>query len=311
MKSEFRGWNTLIERLLGSTVVAALATCVICAEIPKADMLYLRVIVTDKWGRNLITGLQRDDFELFERQQQRPIEYFSDQPDSVSVALVLDLSGSVRHAGLPAAREVVDLLNDLTKQCGETLILTFAGEIALTKRFEDVEPILPSGGLLEQLRDPAGVRSSSIQDALLVAAELLHNRAAYGRRLMILVSDGDDMGSLYSSKETQGRVAGSGARLCVIDPTREDDRDLRMLRRLTGNTGGSILLVPKLNREGLAVAVRWFLSEQEHEYVLGFRPEEAKVLERDDLKVRVRGKKVRFTISTVSLEPGQAKPGGS
>ena len=128
---------------------------------------------------------------------------------------------------------------------------------------------------------------------------------------MILVSDGDDLGSLYSSKETQGRVAGSGARLCVIDPTREDDRDLRMLRRLTGNTGGSILLVPKLNREGLAVAVRWFLSEQEHEYVLGFRPEEAKVLERDDLKVRVRGKKVRFTISTVSLEPGQAKPGGS
>src|SRR4051794_8409600 len=53
------------------------------------------VTVTDSNNR-LITGLTRDDFQVFEDGDEQPVTQFSDKRTPVSVGVLLDISDSMR-----------------------------------------------------------------------------------------------------------------------------------------------------------------------------------------------------------------------
>src|SRR5262245_49911306 len=65
------------------------------------------VTVTDSNNR-LITGLTKDDFEVFEDGDAEPVTQFSDKRTSVSVGVLLDVSDSMRGQPIVDARSAVD-----------------------------------------------------------------------------------------------------------------------------------------------------------------------------------------------------------
>src|SRR5215208_4003473 len=71
----------------------------VAAQQPKfrADVLTVTVTVSvaDANGR-LITGLTKDDFEIYEDSIQQPLTQFSDARFPVSLGIVLDASDSMR-----------------------------------------------------------------------------------------------------------------------------------------------------------------------------------------------------------------------
>ena len=65
------------------------------------------VTVTDSNNR-LITGLTRDDFEVFEDGDPEPVTQFSDKRTPVSVGVLLDVSDSMRGQPIVDARGALD-----------------------------------------------------------------------------------------------------------------------------------------------------------------------------------------------------------
>ena len=61
------------------------------------------VTVTDSSNR-LITGLTKDDFEVFEDGDEQPVTHFSDKRVPVSVGVLLDISDSMRGQPIVDAR---------------------------------------------------------------------------------------------------------------------------------------------------------------------------------------------------------------
>src|SRR5258705_10984528 len=83
------------------------------------------VTVTDSNNR-LITGLTKDDFEVFEDGDRQPVTQFSDKRTPVSVGVLLDVSDSMRGQPIVDARDAVDrFVGDLLDEGDEAFVGAF------------------------------------------------------------------------------------------------------------------------------------------------------------------------------------------
>ena len=83
------------------------------------------VTVTDNNNR-LITGLTKDDFEVFEDGDQQPVTQFSDKRTPVSVGVLLDISDSMRGQPIVDARGALDrFMADLLDDGDEAFVGAF------------------------------------------------------------------------------------------------------------------------------------------------------------------------------------------
>ncbi len=189
-------------------------------------------------------------------------------------------------------------------QAGESCLLTFGEEILVLKDFDEAEAQsarLPVEKILQG--------RTRATDALLFAAEKLERKAAFSRRLIILISDGEENSSIYSKGEIRRRLLQSGARLSNIV---FDNRDMMdrgyTFGSLASATGGTTLKLPvvfEISAElaGLKEGVRVFLSEQEHEYTLGYRSSVDSLEDLSKVKVSVPGTDYRTRITIVPNGP--------
>ena len=60
----------------------------------KVDLVLVPVAVTDSSGR-LVTGLDKENFEIFEGKERQAIKTFSSEDSPVSVGIIFDTSGSM------------------------------------------------------------------------------------------------------------------------------------------------------------------------------------------------------------------------
>src|SRR5438105_10962528 len=69
------------------------------------DLVLVPVTITDQMDR-LITGLDKDNFQLFEGKQRQEIRHFSTEDAPVSLGIIFDMSGSM-ISKIERAREAV------------------------------------------------------------------------------------------------------------------------------------------------------------------------------------------------------------
>ena len=60
------------------------------------DLVTVPVTITDAMNRP-VTGLDRDNFQLFENKQQQEIKNFSTEDTPVSIGILMDVSGSMQN----------------------------------------------------------------------------------------------------------------------------------------------------------------------------------------------------------------------
>jgi hypothetical protein len=60
------------------------------------DLALVNVTVTDPYNR-LVTGLEPDDFRIFENNVEQEIQYFSSEDVPISIGVIFDLSGSMAN----------------------------------------------------------------------------------------------------------------------------------------------------------------------------------------------------------------------
>jgi len=60
------------------------------------DLALVNVSVTDPYTR-LVTGLEPDNFRVFENNVEQEIQYFSSEGVPISIGVIFDLSGSMAN----------------------------------------------------------------------------------------------------------------------------------------------------------------------------------------------------------------------
>lgn len=171
-------------------------------KIQKGDktLVSVPVAVSDREGR-YISGLKKDDFTLYQDGVKQNIAFFATEDEPVSVALLLDTSGSTKDVLdeiRGAARDFIELLNP-SDRC---LIATYDSEVRIINSFSSDVPALKNS--LGKIRT-ANREGTVMLDAV---AEVARNSFAGigGRKVIVLLSDGKDFGSSLSKNNLLGEL---------------------------------------------------------------------------------------------------------
>jgi Ca-activated chloride channel family protein len=256
------------------TATPAPATSVEDAAMNKAgrmrvdvNLVLIPVTVTDGLNR-LVTGLDKDNFYLFEDNVQQTIRTFSSEDAPVSLGIIFDLSGSMSNKLSRAKQAIGELLHTANPQ-DEFFVVGFNDRPELVEDFssssEDTEARLMS------LR--SGHRTALL-DAIYFGLTKM-KQAKYERKSIIIVSDGGDNRSRYTVRELLATVQESDVQIYAVGifdqfaATEEEREGPALLDRICDQTGGRLFRISDVGDMGdIATKIG---SELRNQYVLGYR----------------------------------------
>jgi Ca-activated chloride channel family protein len=200
------------------------------------DLVVLRATVRDRKGAP-VAGLSKEDFQVFEDRVPQQIESFSHEDVPVTVGLVIDNSGSMRSkrsdvidAALAFARSSNPEDQVFVVNFNEHVSMSFPGNVQFTGDQKQLEMAL-SRNKADGL--------TALYDAVAVALEQL-KKGAWGKKVLILISDGGDNASGHTLSDILSMVKQSNAILYTmgIFDANDDDRNPRVLKQLARISGG-------------------------------------------------------------------------
>jgi Ca-activated chloride channel family protein len=236
------------------------------------NLVLIPLTVTDPLNR-LVTGLERDEFFIYENNQLQQLKSFSAEDAPVSIGIVMDLSGSMSNKVVRARESIVEFMRTSNPQ-DEFFIIGFNDRPELIEDFtssvEDIE------ARLQTVR--AGHRTALL-DAIYYGVNKM-KQAKYERKAILIVSDGGDNRSRYTENEVRNLVRESDTELFSIGifdayaATTEERNGPLLLHDLSEETGGQLFRVDDVS-DMTDIATK-ISAELRNQYVLGYRPSEAK-----------------------------------
>lgn len=234
----------------------------------KVDMVLVPVTITDPMNR-LVTGLDKENFTLFQDKNQQIIRDFSSEDAPVSIGLIFDMSASM-HTKIEKAREAVVEFFKAANPQDEFFMIGFNDrpeEISdFTQNVSDIQ-----GRLL--YTNPKG--RTALLDAIYMGVNKMRE-AKYPRKSLLIISDGGDNHSRYTESEIRSMVKEADINIYAIGiydhffPTEEERLGPQLLSDITEITGGRAFAIDNPNDLG-DVATKIGI-ELRNQYVLAYRP---------------------------------------
>ena len=271
------------------------------------ELVDVYVTVTDRDGR-LVPDLTREDFAVFDDGEPQVIELFDNSVRPITVVVMLDTSISTTN--------VLDLIMAGAEQF---LIRMLPDDRARVGAFNDKIEIVPAGftgdrdRLIAELDGLDFGNDTRLHDA--VAASLDALRGSAGRKVVLVLTDGQDSASDVGWRDVRARAAAEEVMIYAIgleveyfDGVRNRrTRPDRSLRALAEETGGGYFELRETDELG-ATFTR--VSQELHsQYVLGFSPA-ARDGRMHDVDVRVGRRGMSARARRSYLAPSDAVPAG-
>jgi Ca-activated chloride channel homolog len=290
----------MLKRLFVTTILACAAwagTAVAQEAVPSfkssVELVPISAMVRDARGRAMTT-LQAADFEVRDKGVPRPIiDFEADDQAPVTIAILLDTSGSMRVGSkLAAAREVVRrFAADLRDGPDAVGLFTFDGGL------HELQPFTHHpAAVSESFSDAAPFGITSLYDAVAATARRLEAQPA-GRRAIVVVTDGVDTGSTLTPPEVSARASAIDAPVYIVATGSKaeqagyvdraaapNSRSTSDARDLAVWTGGELLWAAGVG--DAAARARQILGELRQQYLIAIEP--ASVEDWRPLEVRVR-----------------------
>ena len=175
-------------------------------ERVRTEAVLVPVIVT-KSG-NFVRGLKQQDFEVFEDGVSQPIASLVSEDAPLDLVLAIDVSGSMEHALVDVKAAVKQLLIKLRPGDAATLVGFNDMTFVVTEREKDQRT---REDAVEQLASWGG---TALYDATVRVLDLVSRE--WGRKGVVIFSDGDDRHSLTHRDTAMERVQASDAMLYTI-----------------------------------------------------------------------------------------------
>jgi Ca-activated chloride channel family protein len=196
----------------------------------------LSVTVQDK-SSHLVTNLPQSAFQVYENGVLQPLKLFKREDVEISLGLIIDSSGSMRNKREQVAAAALDLVKDSNPH-DEVFIIDFNDEVYLDSDFTSDTTKLQKSLAKIPVRGGTAMR-----DAIRTSLEHLKKGAKRDKKVLLVVTDGNDNASIVNLDTLVREVQNSGVLLYAIGLLTEEERNeakkaKRSLDVLTEMTGG-------------------------------------------------------------------------
>jgi Ca-activated chloride channel homolog len=228
------------------------------------ETVFLHVSVLDGLERS-VSGLSKDDFRIFEDKIEQQISTFTHEYSPLSIGILLDRSGSMKsHNNMLAALAAIRNFMSRTQPGDEFFLIAFNQKASLVKDFtDDSSAIVNEGSLLK----PAG--QTAIWDAVYMGLDKVKS-AKNEHRALILITDGEDNSSRYTSSEVKEFAKESDTPIYAIGEPGELGYGQGALTSIVELTGGRAFFPETLN--GLDYYIALVNAELRNQYLIGYVP---------------------------------------
>ena len=245
------------------------------------------VIAEGRHGR-LIRDLNKDDFELSEDATPQRIDFFSQETNVVlSLGVAIDTSVSQGHLLGVQQEAAKTFLRSVLRGGDQAFVMSFDTDVKLLRDFTnapgELARAIDSAEINETGRSilrgdatspPGGTR---LYDAVFLASDELM-KARFGRKVLVLVTDGEDQGSMTNLQKSIESAQSADVivySIVVSDPefyslmggTYHGDTSVRKLAR---ETGGRTIRVRSI--EQIGPAFEQIARELRSQYLLVYSP---------------------------------------
>lgn len=163
----------------------------------EVETVFVSVSVTDPYGR-YVTGLEKENFKIYEDQVEQEILHFSQKAAPISVGLIFDVSRSMgdNYNIRKAKNAIAGFLKEGSEE-DEYFLVTFNQRSTLvqtlTRSSETVQNEVAT-------QTPGG--STALYDAVYMGLDYV-KRGTNEKKAIILITDGEDNSSRYSPSEVR------------------------------------------------------------------------------------------------------------
>ena len=237
--------------------------------ILNTDVVTITVAVTDTYGR-LVTGLDRQHFEVFEDKVKQAIEFFNDADAPVSIGIIFDVSGSMKSK-ITRARDALKAFIKTSHDDDDFFLVGFNQRANLLAEFSDGDALLSKLSLV----DPKG--QTALYDAAYLGIEKV-KQGRHDKRAILLISDGQDNSSRYTYGELRKVLKEANVQIYCIGIVEAgggaggslDIQGQSILEEIANVTGGKAFF-PRSPAE-LEDQITRIALELRHQYSIGYSP---------------------------------------
>jgi len=232
------------------------------------DLVLVNAGVTDSDGRT-VTGLEKQNFQLWEDKVAQKIEYFSGEDTPVSIGLIFDATGSMSDK-ISRARDAAVAFLKTGNPEDEYFLITFSQQPRLEETFTTDLSRLQNRMLF------TGTKGlTPLFDAVYLGLEQMKS-ANNKRKALLLITDGEDNHSRYSFFDVKEFLREQDVQIFaigIVDST--EDLALGRSGRTTiedlVDVSGGRAFFPE-SAEELEDICSKIAIELRNEYVLGYHP---------------------------------------
>jgi len=272
------------------------------------DLALVNVTVTDPYDR-VVTGLEPDNFRVFENSVEQEIQYFSSEDVPISIGVIFDLSSSMANK-IGKAKQATWQFFKTANPEDEFFLVSFNERAELVSTFTT-----SVDDLQNRLLSVSGKGRTALFDAIYLGLGEMRT-ARNAKRALLIISDGGDNNSRYNAKDIKRLVREANTQLYsigIFDPfaarsrTPEELDGPYLLNEVTELSGGRAFTVENIDElPDIATKIG---SELRNQYILGYRPSnKSRDARWRKIKIKLRAPRGMPPLS-VSAKTGYYAPG--
>ena len=234
------------------------------------DMVLVPVTITDPLNR-LVTGLEKEDFQVYENNGEQQISSFASEDAPVSIGIIFDLSGSMSSKLVRAREAILQFIKTANPQ-DEFFVIGFNDRPELIEDFtSSVEDIQA------RLANVHAEHRTALLDAIYYGIAKM-SQAHHERKALLVVSDGGDNRSRYTEGEVRAQVREADVEIYSIGifdpyaPTPEERTGPMLLDDVSSSTGGRLFRVDDVDE--MSDIAEKISTELRNQYVIGYKPKD-------------------------------------
>jgi Ca-activated chloride channel homolog len=230
------------------------------------EVLLHATVIDDK--QHIVTDLDRSAFSVFEDGKPQNIISFHHEDIPVSIGILIDNSGSMREKRAKVNQAALNLVRASNPQ-DEVFVVNFNDEYYLDQDFTN--DLLKLKEALEKIDARGG---TALRDALVASAQHLKHDAKLERKILFVVTDGEDTasrGSLEDAvKQLQEENGPSVYAIGILGDEEHPKRARRALEIIAQRTGGIAFFPSTLDQ--VSEISRQVAHDIRNQYTIGYKP---------------------------------------
>lgn len=236
-----------------------------------AREVVLHVTVVDRQDR-LVTDLAEDNFRLYENGQPVSVRFFRQEDVPVSIGILVDNSGSMKTKRAQVNAAALEFVKASNPE-DEMFIVNFNDQA-----YRDTDYTNDQSRIQDALQRIDSRGGTALYDAVRASLDYLSEKAHNDKRVLLLISDGEDNAStaelevlvreLQESGSNQTSIYAIG--LLTEEEKRSAKRAERAIKHLTRATGGPAYFPETV--EEITSLMRQIALDIRNQYTIAYAP---------------------------------------